>query len=81
MQLKYDQLHAASRSQQSKQRELSDKTLRSPFSVEFWNSLLRNSKKEKGMKIIQYFISSSGYRTHKQSRLQCPARPLGSKLF
>ena len=74
------QLHAVFRTQQSRQREPSVRTLRSPLFAEFWRlCLLRGgtqrrafaSKPEQrngNINLNKYFIFTSGDRTYNQSR-------------
>ena len=73
------QLHALPRTQQSRQREPSVKTLRSPLSAEFWRHCVLSGRIQRracpghqsedngNINLSKYFISSSGDRIRNQS--------------
>ena len=87
---KSNQLHAVSRTQQGRQRELSVNTLRSPLSAEFWRhchcvlsggpnrraSASTPERRNENLNVNKYFTSSSGDRTHNQSILQSHFVPM-----
>ena len=85
---RFHQLHTVSRTQQGRQREPSDETLRSPLSADFWrHSVLRGrtqrralprhqSEEIENINLSKYFISSCGDRIHNQSSLQSHLVPL-----
>ena len=78
--------HSVCRTQQGRQREPSVKTLRSSLFAEFWRHCVLSGGTQRracastperiNENINKYFISTSGDRTHNQSRLQSHFVPL-----
>ena len=82
LKIKLNQLHAVSRTQQGRQRELIVKTLRSPLSAEFRRHYVLSGRTQRRAlhrhhsEEMEIKISSSGNRTHNQSVLQSHFVPL-----
>ena len=90
--MKLNQLHAVSRTQQGRQRELSVKTLRPPLSAKFWSNCVLSGGTQRlafastpeqtneNISVNKYVISSDEDRTHNQSvytHTFCPCATTG----